>query len=474
MPRERPAITSLLALLPPDGFLPDPEELEIAGRAAIDAELIDPGQGMEALRALSAAARGASLAREGLATLVDEVEFRMSQIAFEASIIVSGDYVGSRFETCLGPIPEEVRKRVACATERPALARILMRSAADHLAAAVMDLALRIPGAVEEMRTDGPVVRWRCAATNNEGIEECRQWLGVPGPAEFARPRLAASGQLPTEFPHWDGENEPGRFALVLDPDDVEALGGSRRWGVVILTGDEAEHGFHDDHADVYRSTLGLPMVSLGRGGRQAAIVPFEIEMEAISILADAAIQEGIEHATPVESVSKPIEARTIDFTPLTPPSYGGLAVTVNQYGLDLTITPGLAEVLGWHAESRIALGYSARGGQIEIARWQEGPALLECFEGLETAHTLPLPLELAPVGDVRMIEPPYLIENGRIILSITSLQSDIRSSKTSVEDPGLAPDLVRSAATSPRALILSGLAGFVIGTAVTLLLVLQ
>jgi len=194
-----PPLSSLLGLLQPGAAVPDPDDMRITAEVAIESGMIARCDGIDAaVDALVACCRiGPSLVRPpadiGIPITVAAidlkgpftafVEFSESSIRTLASTAVRVDYERTPFIRALGPMPPEVAKRVECMAERPAMRRMMAATAIDHLSAAALDLAARVPGAIRY--PDGSVA-WCCAAPTHPDLKAAIAWISLPGPGVLA------------------------------------------------------------------------------------------------------------------------------------------------------------------------------------------------------------------------------------------------------------------------------------------------
>lgn len=192
-----PPFTKLLGILHPEFMIPDLDSLRVAIGAAVDCGLIEAEDCNVALAALLDACRFA--APDIVDPAVREVDFRRKHIHDLASELLfdidpeeftSQDtpeaYASSKFFACLGRVPDEVKLRMKCAAARSGLASIMSASAVNHLVAAVMELAARVPGARITKTGD---VTWPYIA-DVDNAPAALAWLSLPGPGVFSKRRI--------------------------------------------------------------------------------------------------------------------------------------------------------------------------------------------------------------------------------------------------------------------------------------------
>lgn len=198
-----PPFTKLLGIMHPD-MVPDLDSLRVAIAAAVDCGLIGPDDCQLAQTALIDAARFS--AQDPFEVGVREVHFIRRYVHALAVEMLSdtdasafdaheppADFAASKFFSCLGRVPDEVKLRLKCAAARPALKTIVSASAADHLVSAVMDLAVRVPGARE--RKNGDVV-WYFSANGDGEVTAATAWLKLPGPGVFSKQTIDMDGDV--------------------------------------------------------------------------------------------------------------------------------------------------------------------------------------------------------------------------------------------------------------------------------------
>jgi len=208
-PAQAPTFTALLEMLPPGVPVPDPESVLVAAEVAISEGLVDPAGAEDAARALAEACRSAVPLREaraggalhpaggpaliemtGAQAYMGMVTFSSASMRERASLaLTSADHAGP-FAKCFGGMPDEVRRRIECAEERPALREVLLRTAGEHLAAAALALASRLPGASASPEGD---VTWACAGPTIDEVRAAMAWLSLPGPGALASLAVVSS-----------------------------------------------------------------------------------------------------------------------------------------------------------------------------------------------------------------------------------------------------------------------------------------
>lgn len=194
--RQVPPFSKLLGILHPEFMIPDQDSLRVAVDAAVDCGLLNAADRQMALSPLIDVCRFA--APESTDPAVRRIRFSRESIHSEAICLLWEDslqpvedddapaFDSSRFAECLGVIPPEVNLRIKCAIARPGLAPIVTTTAANHLVAAVLDLAARVPGA--RVAANGDVV-WEYLASEAE-TSAALAWLALPGPGVFATDEL--------------------------------------------------------------------------------------------------------------------------------------------------------------------------------------------------------------------------------------------------------------------------------------------
>jgi len=198
-------------------------------------------------------------------------------------------------------------------------------------------------------------------------------------------------------------------FALVLDPATFLGMGGTETWGVCRVMEDGADTGFFEDRNDALDFVAGLPVVPRLPGVRTVS-VPYDLEVEVISLLVDAAASL---RGVPAEVPPAGLEG----FRPVVPASFGGFVVLTGDHGLEFSFGAALARGLGWAAGSRIALQIDGHGKRLALVPSEQGVTLVRSAEGpLETEHALPYPLEMIGTVPGKRLLPPYEVHGDGIV----------------------------------------------------------
>lgn len=208
-------------------------------------------------------------------------------------------------------------------------------------------------------------------------------------------------------------------FALVLDPDTLGGMGGPRTWGVCRVSEDGAEPGFFDGGEEALAFAGTLPLVP-GIPGHPTAAVPYDLEVEVISLLLDAAASM-VEEADGIRP-SRGADARPPGFSEVVPASFGGFAVVTGDHGLEFCVDLRLARTMGWKEGSRVSLCIDGSRRRLALCSSDAGPRLSLSLEGIfETEHAVPYPLEMSGTQPGSRLQPPYEVHDGGIVFRIPS-----------------------------------------------------
>lgn len=233
----------------------------------------------------------------------------------------------------------------------------------------------------------------------------------------------------------------PENFAVVIEPEAVRAMASSPSvagYAVCVVTGDAAICHLVETRQEVERLVGSLPVAPSGYSC-EAALLPFEVEAEAIALLADE-----IASLSALHQPSKLPDG----FLPGMPRLEGGLKVRLTEYGLDIAVSLALASGLGWREGDGLMLGASPCGRFIAMAKGPGGPALVREVSDpgmLQIDRDLsgvPLGIEL---GQTDWVFPQYQTREGAIVLAAADLTRRKPVRREEVTTVVLPPDQPRT-----------------------------
>lgn len=218
------------------------------------------------------------------------------------------------------------------------------------------------------------------------------------------------------------------RQAVVLDPFQMKAFtGADGLYGACLMDDGVGQCFVFFCREELLAALHGYQVCPSGYSDI-TAILDYDVEMEAISQIADFAISKSSELSS-IKSSSAQV-AKFIDYGPR---YYQGLKIRLTPWGLDALIGEKLATSLGWREGERVNLVVSPCSGFLAIEKADYGPELNRVMSDPDS-YSLDRVFANVPIF-VKLAETewgavPYHILDDKIIISseIASPESEIKS----------------------------------------------